>query len=64
MKRIPITFLYPVLALPATKAAESIGISRKTLWKQTQMGKIKRMPYGSYAVTELERHLREDAKRA
>ena len=54
----------PVLALPKGKAAEAIGVSRSTLYRQIASGKIRVTSYGTIPVTELQRHLAAEMERA
>lgn len=63
--RIPVTFLYPVLALPKGKAAQALGIGHSKLWLLCNLDdgdprKIKTTSYGTIPVTELDRHLKAE----
>lgn len=62
-KRIPVTFMYPALALCVRDAAKAMGTSRQTVWRLTATGKIKKTEYGTIPVTELQRHLDEEMQR-
>jgi hypothetical protein len=65
MRRIPVTFEYPVLALPTGKAAKAMGIDRKTLWKLKNRTEnpIRETAYGVIPIAEIQRHLREEIAR-
>ena len=49
-------------ALKQWEAAQYLGIGTTQLWKLTQLGKVRRTSYGTYPITELDRHLREEVK--
>ncbi len=63
MKRIPVTFLYPVLALKPKDAARAIGVGKTQLWRLRASGQIKATEYGVIPVVELERHLAQEISR-
>jgi len=49
-------------ALKCSEAAAYLRISRSQLWLRTQTGKIRQTIDGTYAITELDRYLRENLK--
>lgn len=55
-KRIPITFVYPALALPIRDAAKCLGVSRWTLRRLIAKGHIRELEDSKLiATSELER---------
>lgn len=48
------------MAVTATDACKLLGIGRKTLWRLKSTGRITPTSYGTYPITELERHLQEE----
>lgn len=60
-KQIPVTFVYPALALPLKQAAECLGVSRATLWRLIRRGKIREIEDSPklIATAELERYCRQ-----
>ena len=51
---------WPKGALSRQEAARYLGIGTTKLWLLTASGKVKRTSYGTYPVTELDRHLAEE----
>lgn len=49
-------------ALKQWEAARYLGICRKTLWKLTELGKVRKTSYGTYPLAELDRHLKSELK--
>lgn len=61
--RIPVVDESPEpICVKTPKAAELLGISRKTLWVRVSTGKIRQTIDGTYAVEELKRYAEENTK--
>lgn len=50
------------IAVKPKRAAELLAVSRTTLWRETQLGRLKQLPTGNYAVAELRRYASEEGK--
>lgn len=56
MKRIPITFLLPQIALTPQEAARAIGKSYTHVWRLTGKKLLRQNLDGNYPVQEVERY--------
>lgn len=62
-RTIPVTFIYPVLAMNPTEAARALSISRRKLWHLIAVGDLHKTKYGRIPVSEIERHLAQEVER-
>jgi len=54
----------PKGAITRAEAAQYLSIGLTQLWKLTATGKVKRTSYGTFTITELDRHLAEEMENA
>jgi hypothetical protein len=55
MKRIPVTFYPPKLAVSRKEAEDMLGCKRTTLWLYTSTGRLETTPWGAVVVASMER---------